>query len=204
MPDTFLDIPLDRIDDRKLTLRERADDLHLKDLMNSIQRYGVIEPVVVRPSESGYHLVVGRRRVEACRKLGLDSVPAIVRRLSEDRARELAYQSNYQVHPVNIADEVDFLRRVEIFHLPDEEAAQRLSMDRDEVAVARRFNHLPPPIREAVRTGEINERQALSLTRLAQEGEQTRMFRYIRENNPPIDALEDMVDRMRAGDAPHL
>ena len=204
MPDTLLDIPLDRIDGRKLTLRERVEEANLTDLMGSIQRYGVIEPVVVTPTDSGYQLVVGRRRLEACRRLGMDTIPAIVRRVSEDRARELAYQSNLQIHPVNIADEIDFLRQIDIFHLPDEEAARRLSMVSSEVSVARRFNRLPPPIREAVRTGEIDERRALALTRLPREADQARLFRYIRENDPPIDILEEVIDRVRSGEAPHI
>jgi ParB family chromosome partitioning protein len=164
----------------------------------------VIEPIVVAPSEDGYQLVVGRRRFEACKKLGLETVPAIVRRMSEERARELSYQSNLQIQPLNIADEVDFLRRIDIFHLRDDDAARRMAMSPQEVAVARKFNRLPPPIREAVRTGEIDERRALALTRLGGEADQTRMFRYIRENDPPIELLEEQIDRVREGNAPHL
>ena len=114
MADTLLNIPLSQITDRKLPLRQRTDAGRLEDLMSSIQRYGVIEPIIVSPAESGYQLVIGRRRVEACLKLGLSTIPAIVRRVSEDRARELSFQSNLQVQPLNIADEVDFLRRIDI------------------------------------------------------------------------------------------
>ena len=204
MPDTFLNIPLDQISNRKLPLRQRTDADRLEDLVSSIQRFGVIEPVVVTPSDDGYQLVIGRRRFEACQKLELKTVPAIVRRMSEERARELSYQSNLQIQPLNIADEVDFLRRIEIFHLRDDEAASRLAMSPQEISLARRFSRLPPPIREAVRTGEIDERRALALTRLAGEADQTRMFRYIRENNPPIELLEEQINRVREGDAPHL
>jgi len=204
MPDTFLNIPLNQISNRNLPLRQRTDASRLEDLVNSIQRFGVIEPIVVAPSEDGYQLVVGRRRFEACKKLGLETVPAIVRRMSEERARELSYQSNLQIQPLNIADEVDFLRRIDIFHLRDDDAARRMAMSPQEVAVARKFNRLPPPIREAVRTGEIDERRALALTRLGGEADQTRMFRYIRENDPPIELLEEQIDRVREGNAPHL
>ena len=204
MPDTLTDIPIDKIDDRKLPLRERINDDHIENLMGSIQRYGLIEPIVVIPAEMGYRLVVGRRRLEACRRLGRTTIQAIIRRLSEDRARELSYQSNLQIEPANLADEVDFLRRIDIFHLPDGDAAVQMGMRVEEIAVARRFNRLPPPIREAVRTGEIDERRALALTRLSRETDQTRMFRYIRENDPPIDQLEALVERVRTGNAPHI
>ena len=204
MPDELIDVPVEQIDERRLPLRQRVALDRLADLMRSIQRYGLIEPVVVTPFEAGYRLVVGRRRLEACRRLGMQSIPAIVRRMSEDRARELSYQSNLQIEPLNLADEVDFLRRMEIFHLPDSDVAERLGMSSEEIAVARRFGRLPAPIREAVRTGEIDERRALIISRVPGEANQTRVFRHIRENDPPIDVLEDLADRVRMGDAPQI
>ena len=204
MPDELTEVPLDLIDERRLPLRQRVASDRLADLMRSIQRYGLIEPVVVTPFEAGYRLVVGRRRLEACRLLGMQNITAIVRRMSEDRARELSYQSNLQVEPLNLADEVDFLRRMEVFHLPDEDVGKRLGMSTEEIAVARRFGRLPAPIREAVRTGEIDERRALVISRIPGEANQTRVFRHIRENDPPIDVLEDLVDRVRMGEAPQI
>ena len=202
MPDTLADIPIDQIDDRRLPLRDRLDAI--ENLMRSIQRYGLIEPIVITPAENGYRLVVGRRRFEACRRLGYTAIQALVRRISDDRARELSYQSNLQIEPANLSEEVDFLRRIDIFHLPDEDAALQLGMTPEEIAVARRFNRLPPPIREAVRTGELDARRALSLTRLSRETDQTRAFRYIRENDPPVDQLEIIIDQMRDGNAPYV
>lgn len=204
MPDKLTEIPIDQIDDERVPLRERLNDPNLKGLMQSIQRFGLIEPIVVAPTDQGYMLVIGRRRFEACRRLGLETIPAIVRRLSTERARELSYQSNLQTQPLNIADEVDFLRRIDIFRLPDADAAQQLGMTAEEIAVARRFNRLPPPIREAVRTGELDERRALALTRLSRETDQTRVFRYIRENDPPIAQLEKLIDQVRTGQAPYV
>ena len=198
MADPLLNIPIDEIRIGKLPLRQRTDQDDLRPLMNSIQRYGVIEPLVVMKTDSGYELVVGRRRFEACRRLGLRTVPSIVRRISKERAQELSYQSNLQVRPLNIADETDFL------HLPDSEVAQRLAMTESEVALARRFNRLPPAVREAVRTGVIDERRGLALTRLSSVVDQTRVFEYILAHDPPIEALEKLVDRVRDGDAPHI
>jgi len=202
MADILTDIPIDQIDARKLPLRERLNNIEV--LMQSIQRFGLIEPVVVTPSGERYQLIVGRRRFEACQRLSLPSISAIVRRVSPERAAELSYQSNLQIDPINIADEVDFLRKIEVFHQPDQDAASQLGMTPEEVAVARRFSRLPPPIREAVRTGEIDERRALALSRLSLETEQTRMFRYIRENDPPVNELETLIDKVRNGNAPYV
>ena len=204
MSDTLLNLHLDQIDQRSLPLRQRLGSSELEELKQSIQRYGVIEPVVVAQSESAYKLVVGRRRFEACRLLGLETIPAIVRKMSDERGRELSYQSNLQSEMLNLADEVEFLRSIDIFHLPDEEIASRFSMSPEEVSVAKRFNRLPPPLREAVRTGEIDERRALALSRLLGEVEQTRFFRYIQKTDPPLEILEKRIDEARDGTAAHI
>lgn len=205
MPDALLDIPTANIDSRKLTIRQRLGSEDLVTLMQSIERYGVIDPIVVRPTDGGrYELVIGQRRVEACLRLSMTTIPAIVRRLSEERARELAFQSNLQIQSMNIADEVDFLRRADVFHLPNEELAIRYGLKEEEAAVARRFNRLPPPIREAVRTGEIDERRALALSRLEYDSDKTRLFRHIRENDPPVEDVESAIDRIQNGEAPHV
>ena len=196
---------MEQIDGRKLPLRGRVDDEDLQTLIRSISRYGVIEPVIVRPTESGdYELIVGRRRYEACVRLGSESIPAIVRRVSDDRAREIAFQTNLQFSLLNIADEVDYLRKADVFHLSNEQLSERYGMTPEEAAVARRFNRLPPPIREAVRTGEIDERRALALSQLERESDKTRLFRYICEHDPPIEQVEDLVERIESGDAPHI
>jgi len=205
MPDALLQIPIEQIDSRKLPLRGRIDDADLRTLVQSISRYGVIEPVIVRPRDDGdYELVVGRRRFEACRRLGFDTIPAVVRRLSEDRAREIAFQTNLQVNLLNIADEVDFLRKADVFHLSDEQLSDRYGLTPEEASVARRFNRLPPAIREAVRTGEIDDRRALALARLERETDKTRVFRHIVAYDPPVEEVEDLVDRIEAGEAPHI
>lgn len=205
MPDALLEIPMEQIDGRRLPLRGRVDDVDLDTLVRSVSRYGVIEPVIVRPTDDGdYELVVGRRRFEACRRLGFETIPAIVRRVSDDRAREIAFQTNLQVSLLNIADEVDFLRKADVFHLSDAQLAERYGLTPEEAAVARRFNRLSPPIREAVRTGEIDERRALALARLARETDRTRVFRYIRSHDPPVEQVEDLVDRIANGEAPQI
>ena len=204
MSDTLLNLHLDQIDQRSLPLRQRLGSSELEELKQSIQRYGVIEPVVVAQSDSGYKLVVGRRRFEACRLLGLETIPAIVRKISDERGRELSYQSNLQSEMLNLADEVEFLRSIDIFHLPDKEIASRFGMSPEEVSVAKRFNRLPAPLREAVRTGEIDERRALALSRLLGEVEQTRFFRYIQKTDPPLEILEKRIDEARDGTAAHI
>ena len=205
MPDALLEIPIEQIDGRKLPLRGRVDAEDLETLVRSVGRYGVIEPVIVRPTPNGdYELIVGRRRFEACVRLGCDTIPAIVRRVSDDRAREITFQTNLQVSLLNIADEVDFLRQADVFHMSDEQLSEQYSLTPEEAAVARRFNRLSPPIREAVRTGEIDERRALALSRLEKETDRTRVFRYIQKHDPPVDQVDDIVNRVKSGDAPQI
>lgn len=72
-----------------------VDNEELQALTESIQEYGVITPVVVRPQETGgYEIISGHRRIKACEKVGIDTVPAFVRDMDRDAAIIALVDSN--------------------------------------------------------------------------------------------------------------
>ena len=81
---SFAELPIDRIRPNPRQPREQFDEEALTELMASIREVGVLQPVVVRPMADGYELVMGERRWRACRELGLETVPAIVRSTADD------------------------------------------------------------------------------------------------------------------------
>ncbi len=196
--DTLFDIPLDRIDD-DLPLRHRKRDLELEDLTHSIERYGLLIPVLVSPREERYLLISGRRRVEACRRLGHFQIPAIVRRVPDDLALEVALQENLQRSPLMALEEADALLRIGGFNISASEAADRFAMSEEEIVIGRRLHNLLASIQEAVWTGQIDERRALAISRLTAEVDQIRAFRRIREEDPPLPMVEELIDGIKYG-----
>ena len=195
--DILLDIPLDRIDD-DLPLRHRRRDTDLAVLMRSIQSYGLLTPVLVSPRAGGrYRLIAGRRRTEACRRLGHTQVAAIVRRVPDDLALQVALQDNLHQAPLMALEESDAVRRMGGFEMPVPDATERFVMSEEEIAIGRRLHRLPGSIQEAVWTGQIDERRALAISRLSREVDQIRAFRRIREEDLPLALVEEMIDEMK-------
>ncbi len=71
-------------------------DSSMDELCASIEQYGVLSPIIVRPQENGYEILSGHRRIKACELLGLDEVPVVVKNLDDDAAAILLVDSNLQ------------------------------------------------------------------------------------------------------------
>lgn len=194
--DSLLEVPLDRIDD-DIPLRRRRRDIELEGLMDSISKYGLLTPVVVSPREGRYRLILGRRRLEACRRLGHTQIAAIVRRVPDEKALEMALQDNLHQSPLMALEEADALRRLGGFNVLSAEAEERFAISEEEHAVGRRLSRLIPSIQEAVWTGQIDERRALAISRLTAEVDQIKAFRRIREEDPPLPMVEEIIDEIK-------
>ena len=90
------DLELKRIQPNKLNPRLRFSKSGLDDLAASIKQYGILEPIIVRPVNSHYEVVVGERRYRAAQQAGLDEVPVIVREYSDDEVMEINLVENVQ------------------------------------------------------------------------------------------------------------
>ena len=90
--------------------RRYFDPNKLEQLVSSIQQYGVLEPLIVRPiSKNTYELVAGERRYRAAKEVGLDEIPVVVRQLNQRQALELALLENLQRDDLNPIDETEGL-----------------------------------------------------------------------------------------------
>src|SRR3990170_1184501 len=90
------DLELKRIQPNKLNPRLRFSKSGLDDLAASIKQYGILEPIIVRPVNSHYEVVVGERRYRAAQQAGLDEVPVIVRDYNDDEVMEINLVENVQ------------------------------------------------------------------------------------------------------------
>jgi ParB family chromosome partitioning protein len=129
----------------------------LGELAESIRRRGLLQPVVVRRADEGYELVAGERRFVASKMAGLDSVPALIKEVSNREMLEIALVENIQREDLNPIDEARAYKRLrEEFGLTQEEIAERVGKDRATVANRTRLLQLPPEIQEYVSRGTIS------------------------------------------------
>lgn len=154
--------------------RRHFDEAALAELADSIRQYGVLQPLVVRPMESGgYQLVAGERRWRAARMAGLSQVPVVIRELSDSETMELALIENLQREDLNPIEEAEgYKALMEDYGLTQEEAAERVGKSRSNVANVLRLLNLSAPVRALLAKGVLtagHARALLPLKAAAQE-----------------------------------
>lgn len=156
---------LSEIEPNKKQPRKSFNEEALAELAASIEKHGVIQPLLVRPLPDGsYQLVAGERRWRASRMAGLTEVPVVIRELSDEDAMALAMIENLQREDLNPIEEAEGYRQLmDAFGLTQEEAAARVGKSRSAVANLMRLLNLPADVRRMVSDGKISAGHARAL-----------------------------------------
>ena len=147
--------------------RTHFDEAALFDLASSIKEHGVIEPVVLRPAQTGYEIVAGERRWRAARLAGLKTIPAVIRELDDRQTMFFALIENMQREDLNAVEEARALRELmDTFGLNQEEAAKSVGKSRPYVANALRLLKLPDDVLDLVEDGKLSAGHARAIAGL--------------------------------------
>ncbi|MDP9049184.1 MAG: ParB/RepB/Spo0J family partition protein [Acidobacteriota bacterium] len=153
-----LEIALDRIERNPNQTRTLFDEAKLKELADSIVATGVIQPIVVRELGGGrYQLIMGERRWRASQIAGKATVPAMVRKVSDEQALEMTIVENLQRADLNPMEQARAFERLSReFKLTQEQIAQRTGKDRASVGNFLRLLKLPESIQKLVEQGALS------------------------------------------------
>lgn len=137
----------------------------LTDLMASVQEHGILQPLVVSIREDGkYELIAGERRLRSARAVGLESVPVIIRDVTDQQKLELALIENIQRADLNAIEEAKAYRMLmDDFGMTQEDVAGRVGKSRSQVANTLRLLDLPADMLAAVVEGRITKSHARTL-----------------------------------------
>jgi ParB family chromosome partitioning protein len=159
------EIPLDQIDHNPFQTRTHVNEEQLAELAASITSNGVVQPVLVRPLANGrFQLIAGERRWRASQLAGKQTIPAILRQVSDEQAMEITIVENLQradLNPMEQARAFDRLSRE--FHMTQEQMAVRTGKDRASVANFLRLLRLPATVQARVEAGELSFGHARTL-----------------------------------------
>jgi ParB family chromosome partitioning protein len=159
------EIPLDQIDRNPFQTRSQVNEEQLAELAASITSNGVVQPVLVRPLANGrFQLIAGERRWRASQLAGKQTIPAILRQVSDEQAMEITIVENLQradLNPMEQARAFDRLSRE--FHMTQEQMAVRTGKDRASVANFLRLLRLPASVQSRVEAGELSFGHARTL-----------------------------------------
>lgn len=159
------EIPVGEIDRNPYQTRSRVDEQQLAELANSIAATGVVQPIIVRPLPNGrFQLIAGERRWLASQKAGKDTVPAILRQVSDEQAMEMTIVENLQRADLNPMEQARAFERLgREFKLTQEQMAQRTGKDRASVANFLRLLRLPTEVQGKVESGDLSFGHARAL-----------------------------------------
>ncbi len=170
----------------------------LEDLKVSILERGVLQPILVRFQNGHYEVVAGERRLRAAKSLGLKTVPAIVKELTDQETLVIALIENLQRQDLNAIEEAEAFRRLlEDFHYTQEKVAQAVGKDRATIANFLRLLKLPKDIQEMVAGQKLSAGHARTLLGFVTEEERRLWARRTIEKGLSVRELEEIVKKSR-------
>lgn len=178
---SVIDLAVDRIRLNPNQPRKSFDSGRLDELAESVRENGVIQPVVVRPSDGGsFELVAGERRFRAAVQAGLRSIPAVARVMSDRQSLEVALIENLQREDISSLECAQAYRRlIDEFGLTQEQIAERVGKKRSTVANTLRLLNLCPAVLDSLARDEITEGHARALLSIGDPEEQVRVWEKV-------------------------
>jgi ParB family chromosome partitioning protein len=197
----LLMVPLERLDANPRQPRRRFDEEGLAELSRSIQKAGILQPILVTRAGDRYRILAGERRARAARLAGLTDVPVVVREGIADRDHLLiALVENLQRRDLTALEEADAYRHLrEDFGLTQEEVAERVGKDRATVANALRLLKLPAGIRAALEDGTLTAGHARALLALPSAADQEKLAKEIVRRGLSVRMAEARVAALAGG-----
>lgn len=156
---------LSEIEPNRNQPRTSFDEDALSELADSIEKHGLIQPIIVRPTSRGvYQIVAGERRWRACRMAGLSEVPVVIKELDDQKYFEIALIENLQREDLNAVEEAQGYRTlIDAYGLTQEQVAESVGKSRSAVTNALRLLNLDEKILEALKDGKISAGHARAI-----------------------------------------
>jgi ParB family chromosome partitioning protein len=179
--------------------RRQFAETELEELAESIRGQGILQPLMVRKTESGFELIAGERRLRAARRAGLSQVPVLVRPASDDQMLEMSLVENIQRADLNPIEEAEaYHRLIHQFNLTQDQAAARVGKSRSAVANFLRLRQLPEPIQNSMIEGTVSMGHARALLGAESSALQLTAWRAVVAKGLSVRETEEMVRRLKS------
>ncbi len=191
----LLEVPISQVVPNSFQPRRHFDEESLASLTASVRELGVLQPVLVRPTGQGaYELIAGERRWRAAKRAGLQTIPVLVKDVSDHASLEQALVENLHREDLNPLEEAAaYQQLLEDFHLTHEELATRVGKSRAAVSNTLRLFQLPPAIQRLVAEGQLAEGHARALLGTPDRAFQEALAKRAVTEGLSVRAVEDAV-----------
>lgn len=181
--------------------RQIFDEEALQALADSIRRYGVVQPIVVRPlADKTYELIAGERRWRASQRAGLKEIPALIRTYEDTKATEISLIENIQRENLNVIEEAAAYKLlIDMNNWKQDELAAKVGKSRSHVANIMRLLSLAPPVRKLIENGALTMGQARPLLQLKSPEVQEKVAQRIVATDLSARQAETLVKHLLKG-----
>ena len=178
--------------------RLKFSEHELEELARSIEKQGIIQPLLVRKDDSGYELITGERRLRAAKKAGLKRVPVVIKSIADADLLEMSIIENVQREDLNPMEEADAYHRLMTeFGLTQEQAAERVGKSRSTVANLLRLRQLPGQIKSSIMQGTLSMGHARALLAIESSAQQNQAFRTVVSKKLSVRETENLVKSLK-------
>ena len=177
----------------------RKDFSHeeLEELADSIKKYGVISPIIVKKTSDGYTIIAGERRWRAARMAELDEVPVIIKDVDQLTAAEMSIVENIQRTDLNPVEEANAYKTLtEEYGLTQEEIAEKIGKSRSSVANSMRLLDLSEGALSLLAQGKISSGHAKVLLGLKDPSKMDEVAKEVSEKQLSVKETEALVKRV--------
>ncbi len=182
--------------------RIRFDEEKLEELALSIGKYGVIQPIVVRPVGNKFEIIAGERRFKASRLANRSTIPAIVINLSDKDSEEIALLENVQRQQLNpIEEAVSYKRILDMGYINQEQLAKKIGKSQSTIVNKIRLLNLDDEVQSYLLNNKISERHARSLLRISNKDKQVSMLHRIVEERLTVKQTDREVAKLKEFDS---
>ena len=193
-------IPIDKIIPNKNQPRQIFNDSDMENLVQSIIKHGVLQPISVRKIDNQYELIAGERRFKAAKKAKLKKIPAYVLSVSsESEMMEYALIENIQrvdLNPIEEAEGYAILSGK--YKFTHAKIADCVSKSRTEISNKLRLLKLPPKVKESLKKSEIEYGHARALLSLKASTKILKIFKIIIKSKLNVRQTEALIKKMQS------
>ena len=199
---TINEIPLEQIEANPNQPRREFDEDALRELANSINEIGIIQPITLRQVEDNkFQIIAGERRWRASQLAGLQAIPAYIRTIKDESIMELALVENIQredLNAIEIALAYEHLLSAE--GMTQERVSERVGKSRTAITNYLRLLKLPAQVQMALQKKEIDMGHARALLAIDSPSLQIKLFREIQKHGYSVRKVEELAQKLKNGE----
>lgn len=183
--------------------RIHFNETELRELSESIQEHGVLQPLLVRKHGNGYEIIAGERRYQASKLAGLEELPVIIKKVNDEEMLALALIENLQRSDLNPVEEAKGYRQlIDASGMTQEALSKAVSKSRSAITNSLRLLDLPEVVQQMIFEGKLTAGHARAILAVPYEDARIRLAEKVVTEGLSVRATENLAPLFSAGETP--